>query len=161
MQQTRSYAVETSLPRWRRLAIFAVKLIHSLIFLSVAVSVLHIFYAGLTNRGVRWTKLSLGLALGESAIFAANRFTCPLRTLAERLGAESGQVTDIFLPRSIADRIPWIFTPPLLMGIGGLAWRRWRVIDNCGARASQRATPPATRRSAVQRRTSAPPPPAR
>jgi hypothetical protein len=109
-------------PAERKAAIFSVKLIHSAIFLSVAASIVHIFFAGIANRPSRWTTLALGLALGESTIFAANRFNCPLRKVAEDLGAESGQVTDIFLPRWFADRIPWIFTPPLVVGLVALLW---------------------------------------
>jgi hypothetical protein len=110
----------------RRAAIVAVMLIHSVLFLSIAASVAHIFYAGVTNRRSRWTTLALVLAVGESVVFAGNRFRCPLRTLAEDLGAESGQVTDIFLPRWFANRIPWIFTPPLVIGLGTLLWHGWR-----------------------------------
>ena len=117
---------------WRRAAVVAVKLVHSVIFLSIAASVLHIFYAGVTNRVSRWTTVALTLALGESVVFAGNRFRCPLRTLAEDLGAESGQVTDIFLPRWFANRIPWIFTPLLVIGMGALLWRRWRPSPNWG-----------------------------
>jgi len=116
------YAV--AIPAPRRAAIFAVKLVHSVIFLSIAASVLHIFYAGITNGASRWTRMALALALGESLLFAANRFRCPLRGLAEQLGAESGQVTDIFLPRWFADRIPWIFTPLLAIGLLGLLSHR-------------------------------------
>src|SRR5829696_8098335 len=36
---------------------------------------------------------------GESALFAANGFRCPLTDVAESLGAESGSVTDIYLPK--------------------------------------------------------------
>lgn len=109
---------------WRGAAVFGVKLVHSAIFLSVAASILHVFHAGITGRGSRWTGFSLALALGESLVFAANRFRCPLTGLAENLGAESGQVTDIFLPRWLADRIPWIFTPPLIVGTLALLWHR-------------------------------------
>lgn len=113
---------------WRGWAIFAIKLVHSVIFLSVAASVLHVFYAGITNRGSRLTAIALALSLGESLVFAANRFRCPLRGLAEELGAESGQVTDIFLPRWLADRISWIFTPLLVTGVAALLWHRWRCV---------------------------------
>ena len=58
--------------------------------------------------------------MGESLVFTIDRFQCPLRAVAEELGAESGQVTDIFLPRWFADRIPYIFTPPLVIGLLGL-----------------------------------------
>lgn len=109
---------------WRSLAVFAIKLVHSLIFLSIAASILQVFYAGVTNRRSRWTRFSLTLAVGECLVFAGNRFRCPLTGLAESLGAESGQVTDIFLPRWLADRIPWIFTPPLVAGILALLWHR-------------------------------------
>jgi hypothetical protein len=115
-----------TLARRRKVAIFIVKLAHSAIFLSVAASVVYIFYAGVTGRGSRMTRVAVGAALGESLIFTAYRFRCPLRALAEELGAESGQVTDIFLPRWFADRIPLIFTPLLVIGLSGLLFHRWR-----------------------------------
>ena len=125
----------------RSAAIFAVKLVHSVIFLSIAASILHVFYAGITNGGSRLTKFSLALAVGESLVFAANRFRCPLTGLAEQLGAESGQVTDIFLPRWLADRIPWIFTPPLIAGILALLWHRWRACVPPGQEPHNRKQP--------------------
>ncbi|MGB3635440.1 MAG: nitroreductase/quinone reductase family protein [Rubrobacteraceae bacterium] len=106
--------------------VFGVKLVHSVIFLSIAASILHVFYAGVTGRGSRWTGVSLAVALGESAIFAGNGWRCPLTKVAEDFGADSGQVTDIFLPKWFADRIPQIFTPPLLIGTVALLWRRLR-----------------------------------
>ncbi len=121
-----------SLQPWRRGAIFLVKALHSAIFLSIAVSVVHVFYAGVTGRRSKWTRPALALALCESAIFAAWRFQCPLRIVAENLGAESGQVTDIFLPRWLADRIPFIFTPLLAIGLAGML--RDRMVPRAGAR---------------------------
>lgn len=114
---------------WRSAAVFGIKLVHSLIFLSIAASILQVFYAGVTNRSSRWTRFSLTLAVGECLVFSGNRFRCPLTGLAESLGAESGQVADIFLPRWLAERIPWIFTPPLIFGILGLLWHRHRSPD--------------------------------
>jgi hypothetical protein len=49
---------------------------------------------------------------------------CPLTGLVESLGAESGRVSDIFLPRWFADRIPQIFGPLLAVGLFGLVVRR-------------------------------------
>jgi hypothetical protein len=63
-------------------------------------------------------------------VFAVNGWRCPLRGLAEELGAESGRVSDIFLPRWFADRIPQLFTPPLLIGVLASLWNR-----RCGRRA--------------------------
>jgi hypothetical protein len=108
--------------RWM---ITAIKAVHSAIFLSIAAAILDIFVAGLRGRPTRWTGLALALALGESAVFALNRFRCPLTEVVRNLTGASVRVTDIFLPRWFADRIPFIFTPPLLIGLLGLARGRW------------------------------------
>ncbi len=107
-------------------AIVAVKSIHTLIFALVSTCVLHVFWAGVRGRPNRWTGPAIVVVLAESAVFVGNGQTCPLRTLAEDLGAESGQVTDIFLPKWFAERIPLIYTPPFLIGLVALAWRGWR-----------------------------------
>jgi hypothetical protein len=41
----------------------------------------------------------------ESIVLAASGWTCPLTILTERLGAARGSVSDIFLPKWLADRI--------------------------------------------------------
>jgi hypothetical protein len=46
-------------------------------------------------------------------VFAGNGFRCPLTALAKRYGAESGSVTDIYLPDRFAHNIPAIHTPLL------------------------------------------------
>jgi len=93
------------------LAIVVLKLVHSAIFLVNSASVLHIFWVGVSDRRSRWTGLALTAALTESLVFVANRGRCPLTAMVEQLGAESGRVSDIFLPRWFADRIPVIFGP--------------------------------------------------
>jgi hypothetical protein len=70
------------------------------------------------------------IVLLEMAIFAGNRFRCPLTGLAEGLGAESGRVTDIFLPLWVADRIPQLFTPPFAVGLAFLIGRWWGERDH-------------------------------
>ena len=116
-----------ALPRapWRHVAIVTIKLVHSLIFLLNSAAIIHIFVAGLRNRPSGWTRAALAVALTEVAVFVANRRRCPLTDLVERLGAENGRVSDIFLPRWLADRIPQLCGPPLLVGVLALAWHRW------------------------------------
>ncbi len=110
----------------RRSALGAIKLVHSAIFLVNSAAILHIFVAGLRNRPSRWTKPALTVALAESAVFVVNHGRCPLTQVAEALGAESGRVSDIFLPRWCADRIPQLCTPPLLIGVLALVVNAWR-----------------------------------
>ena len=109
---------------WRSGAIVGVKLVHSAIFLLNSAAILHIFVAGVRDRPSRWTRAALAVAFAEVAVFVANRGRCPLTDLVEHLGAESGRVSDIFLPRWFADRIPQLCGPPLLIGVLALLWHR-------------------------------------
>jgi len=104
--------------------VLIIKTVHTAWFAAVSTSIMYVFVAGLRNRPGRWTAPALASAFVESAVFIANAGRCPLTELTEELGAESGRVTDIFLPRWFADRIPYIYTPPLVIGTLLLAWHR-------------------------------------
>lgn len=112
--------------RWEYLAAVALKAAHTAIFGLVSTSVLYVFAAGVLGRPRRWTRAAIVIVGVESMVFVGNGRRCPLTGLAERLGAASGRVTDIFLPRWFADRIPQIYTPPLVIGVLALLWRRGR-----------------------------------
>ena len=107
-------------------AVLVVKLVHTIWFLLVSTSIIHIFVTGLLNRPSRWTRPALIAAFLEVAVFLVNAGRCPLTKLAEDLGASSGRVSDIFLPRWFADRIPQIYTPPLVIGVAALLFHRRR-----------------------------------
>lgn len=59
----------------------------------------------------------------EGFILVGNGWRCPLRSLAEELGEPTGSVTDIFLPRWLADHIFEICTPLFLSGCLALIGR--------------------------------------
>jgi len=109
----------------RSRAALAVKVVHTAWFALVSISIIHILVVGLLNRPSRWTRPALAAAFLEVAVFLANAGRCPLTQLAENLGASSGRVSDIFLPRWFADRIPQIYTPPLVVGVAALLIHRW------------------------------------
>jgi MFS superfamily sulfate permease-like transporter len=111
---------------WRRLAVVAIKLLHTAAFAVISTSILYVFARGVCGRPTRWTRPAVAIVLAEMVVFAGNRWRCPLTGLAESLGAESGRVTDIFLPRWFADRIPELYTPPFIVGLLGLLWHHWR-----------------------------------
>jgi hypothetical protein len=126
----------------RHAAVIAgIKLIHSVIFLVNSASILHIFWAGVCGRPSRWTRFALAAALAESAVFVVNRGRCPLTSLVEDLGAESGRVSDIFLPRWFADRIPHLCAPPLVVGLLALLFNAWRRRGSEGHGACCQSTP--------------------
>lgn len=82
-----------------------IKTIHTLAFILLSIANLALLYAALTGIVTKVTWLSIGLVLIEGIILMFNGWRCPLTAYTENLGAVSGQVTDIFLPKWFADRI--------------------------------------------------------
>jgi hypothetical protein len=108
------------------LAIAVLKSLHTIIFWLVSSCVMYVFLNGVRGRSTRWMAPAILIVLAEGAVFFGNRWRCPLTQLTEKLGASKGQITDIFLPRWFAQRIPQIYTPPFIIGLAGLLWHRWR-----------------------------------
>ena len=85
-------------------SILFIKLVHSLIFLVQSACVGVVAYSAIADRITTATWIAFGLVLVEGVVLALNGCRCPLTTYAERLGASSGSVTDIFVPKWFADR---------------------------------------------------------
>lgn len=107
----------------RRIKIFAVKFIHTLIYFQQSAAIGHVLYAVLRGKPSRLTAAAIVSVCVEGAVLAANDGRCPLRVMAEDLGAEDGRVTDIFLPEWLAERTFQIYTPLFLLGCAGVGWR--------------------------------------
>ncbi len=107
------------LPADRRASVLVViKAFHTTVFFSIATLVALFAWDGLRQRPRRRTGIAAAVALSEALVYASNNQVCPLTPLAEELGAESGSVVDIFLPRWISERIPPISGSVLLVGLG-------------------------------------------
>jgi hypothetical protein len=110
-----------------------VKTIHTAAFALLSVANLLIFWGALTGQVSRATKISLVLVGLESVVLYANSWRCPLTSLAERLGSDHGQVTDIFLPKCFADRIFSTCGGLLGVSVGLFALRfAWREAAGAG-----------------------------
>jgi len=99
----------------RRAALAAVKLVHTLAWFSIEACMVYVLWAGFRRRSDRRAAVAAGVVATETLIFAANGFRCPLTQVAERLGAERGSVTDIYLPRWFARNLPAIHVPLILL----------------------------------------------
>ena len=93
------------------MAIFFIKLVHSAIFFIMTTCVVILFYTGIMNRLSGWTIIAFVLILIEGIVLILNKWQCPLTIWAEKLGAADGSVTNIFLPRWLADRLFSICAP--------------------------------------------------
>jgi hypothetical protein len=92
----------------------------------MAASILYTLYSGLTGRISRLTVVSIASVIGEGLVLLLNNMRCPLTDLVEDLGSDHGSVSDIFLPKWFADRIPVLFTPPFAVGLALVGVRRAR-----------------------------------
>lgn len=108
-----------------RLGYLGVKAVHTAIFAVELVSIGWLVVTGITGRRDRTTALAAGAVAVEAAVFVANRGVCPLTPLAERMGARSGSVSDIFLPDAMARTIP-VWSSALLVVAALLHVRAFR-----------------------------------
>jgi ABC-type antimicrobial peptide transport system permease subunit len=70
---------------------------------------------GFHKRTNRRVALAAAVVGGESLVFLANGARCPLTELAKSLGAESGSVTDIYLPAWFAHNLPAMHVPLIVL----------------------------------------------
>jgi len=109
--------------RWRWQAqhpeamLVTLKAIHTLAWFSIEACMVYLLYAGFAKRSDRSVAVATAVVTGECLIFAANGFRCPLTQFAESLGAQSGSVTDIYLPKWFARNLPAIHVPLIVLAL--------------------------------------------
>ncbi len=86
-------------------SITLVKTVHTVAFYLMSAVLMLMVYEVIADRITLITWHAAGLFLAEGIVLVLNRGRCPLTSMAERLGASSGQITDLFLPKWFADRI--------------------------------------------------------
>ena len=106
-----------------RLTVLHVKAVHTVVFAILSCCVLFVVVSGAFNRITRWTWVAVIAVVAEGLVLVASGGRCPLTSVAERLGAVDGSVSDIFLPKWLADRIFPICTTLFLIGCALVALR--------------------------------------
>ena len=101
--------------RIRQATLAAVKLVHTLVWLSIESAMIYLVWAGFRRRSDRRVAVAAGVVASETLVFAANGFQCPLTQVAERVGAKRGSVTDIYLPDWFARNLPAIHVPLIVL----------------------------------------------
>jgi hypothetical protein len=96
----------------RRLAL--IRGVHTAAWFPIESCVGYLLSAGATGRSDR--RAAAAVVAGECMVFATDGFRCLPTWLAERAGAASGSVTDIYLPTWFARKLPAIHVPLLLIG---------------------------------------------
>jgi hypothetical protein len=99
--------------------------VHTAAFALIAGCILVFTWDAIRGRSGQRSLVAAGIAITETVIYGSNNQVCPLTPLAEELGAESGTVTDIYLPRAVSDRIPMLGGSALVLGLAFQAARWW------------------------------------
>ena len=118
----------------RRILLRAIKSFHTFAWFTIEACMVYVLYTGIRGRTDRKTGAAAVVVAGETLIFAANGFHCPLTAVAQNLGDVHGSVTDIYLPHWFARNLPAIHVPLIVVAVL-LHWRIWR---NNAVRDSQR-----------------------
>ena len=104
--------------------LFAIRGVHTVIYLVMATATLGILYAGITGAKGTWLWVSMTLMCFEVILFVGNGLKCPLTKLAVKYGATTGHVFDTFLPERITRYTFRVFGSLLLIGVVLVALRR-------------------------------------
>jgi len=103
--------------------LFLTKLVHTIIFISMSLALVYIFYGGIT-RTYNWVLFSaIGAILVEGAVLIFNRFQCPLANLARKYGDKKGSVTDMFYPKWFVPHVFRVSTVLFVIGLVLLGFR--------------------------------------
>lgn len=100
--------------------IFAIKLVHSAIYLFMSTCLAWLYWAAATATFDWRLAVAVGAVAGEAVVLLLNGRRCPLTTLAQRLGDETGDdlIADRLLPRwAVRRTVPFCS----LVFAGGLA----------------------------------------
>jgi hypothetical protein len=82
--------------------LFLIKLLHSVIFFFFVGCLGYIAYAAFKRSFDIRLAFAIGVISTEGVVLWVNGWRCPLTKLAEKYGADDGQVTDLFLPPVLA-----------------------------------------------------------
>ena len=82
-----------------------------------------LLYEGISGRITVASWIAVGLFLVEGVILMVNRWNCPLTYLTETLGSEHGRVTDLFLPKFVADHAFQVFGAAFAVGFALFLFR--------------------------------------
>lgn len=104
-------------PAFASETLVAVKVIHTALFLLVAAALGLTLWDGLRGAPSRRTALAGAVVATESLVYVSNNQVCPLTPLAEHFGADRGSVVDLFLPASVARRIPVVAGSSALLSL--------------------------------------------
>lgn len=101
-----------------------VRAVHTAIYVVMSAATVALLYVGLRGQHAVWLWIALPLLAGETLIFTASGFKCPLTAIVDRQAGPDSHVPDTLLPEAFTRHTLIIFGP-LLLGALSLVVVRW------------------------------------
>jgi len=98
-------------------SLFAVKLVHTIIWVVMACATFYIFFSGLLNQITFLTWIATALIVGEGIVLLFYKWSCPLTGVARKYSVSTKENFDIFLPNWLAKYNKAIFTTIFIAGL--------------------------------------------
>ena len=116
-------------PRRAAAQIVAVRVVHSLIYVVMAVSTLTLMFVAITGRlfGALW--IVGPLLTAEVLVFVVSGLKCPLTAVIDRLAHAPGLVPDTYLPDRLTRHTLLIFGPVLPVALMLLVARATGIVS--------------------------------
>ena len=97
--------------------LFAIKIIHTIVWLFFVVTIFYVLYSGITNTINTYTWICVALVIGEGLTLLTFKMFCPLTLVARRYSDSEKDNFDIFLPNWLAKNNKIIFTSLFIIGL--------------------------------------------
>lgn len=97
--------------------LFAIKLIHTFIWVIFVAVIFYVVYSGVTDRLTTYTWIGIGLVIGEGLVLLLFKMSCPLTVMARNYSNSQKDNFDIFLPNWLARYNKLIFTTIFMLGL--------------------------------------------
>ena len=105
--------------------LFAIKLVHTVIWLFFVLVIFYILYSGITGQIHTFTFIAIGLVILEGIVLLLFKMFCPLTLVARKYSTSKKDNFDIFLPNWLARHNKTIFTTIYLIGVLIVLIRIW------------------------------------
>ena len=105
--------------------LFAIKLVHTVIWLFFVLVIFYIVYSGITGQIHTFTFIAIGLVILEGIVLLLFKMFCPLTLVARKYSTSTKDNFDIFLPNWLARHNKTIFTTIYLIGVLIVLIRIW------------------------------------
>ncbi len=97
--------------------LFAIKLIHTLIWIFFVIVIFYIVYSGIADKVNVYTWIGIGLIFLEGVVLTIFKMYCPLTLIARNYSDSEKDNFDIFLPNWLAKYNKLIFTTIFIIGL--------------------------------------------